>query len=192
MTNFQKQARECPQKFRKLHRKTPLLESFLIKQHVTLFKSPVTLLKQTPTQLLSRKIYETFKNTYFGELLETRSSEILVLPVNSLKPKESRIKELKSLEVLQTSLSLVTDVWSTARLIKLVIRPLYSINKQKQWLFKIGVLKNVANFTGKHLCWGQFLMKLLIKKRLQHWCFPEKFAILQELLFLQNTSGGCF
>ena len=33
-------------------------------------------------------------------------------------------------------------------------------------------LKNLANFTGKHLCWSLFLIKL----RLQHKCFPVKFA----------------
>ena len=38
-------------------------------------------------------------------------------------------------------------------------------------LFKIGVVKNVANFKGKHLCWTLILTKLqvqacnLVKKR---------------------------
>ena len=39
-----------------------------------------------------------------------------------------------------------------------------------------GVLKNFLIFTGKHLSWGLFLIKLqacrFIEKRLQHWCFP--------------------
>ena len=39
-----------------------------------------------------------------------------------------------------------------------------------------GVLKNFVIFTGKHLCWRLFLIKLqackFIEKRLQHWCFP--------------------
>ena len=39
--------------------------------------------------------------------------------------------------------------------------------------FKILVLKNFANFTGKHLCWSLFFN--FIKKRLQHKCFPVKF-----------------
>ena len=41
------------------------------------------------------------------------------------------------------------------------------------------VLKNFAIITGKHLCWSFFLIKLLafrpatlLKKRLQHRCFP--------------------
>ena len=37
------------------------------------------------------------------------------------------------------------------------------------------VLKNFVIFTGKHLCWSLFLIKLqackFIEKRLQHWCF---------------------
>ena len=37
------------------------------------------------------------------------------------------------------------------------------------------VLKSFANFTEKHLCWSLFLIKI-IKKRLQHRCFPVKFA----------------
>ena len=39
-----------------------------------------------------------------------------------------------------------------------------------------GVLKNFVIFTGKHLCWIPFLIKLMIckfiEKRPQHWCFP--------------------
>ena len=38
-----------------------------------------------------------------------------------------------------------------------------------------GVLKNFVIFTGKHLCWSLFLIKLqackFIEKRLEHWCF---------------------
>ena len=49
---------------------------------------------------------------------------------------------------------------------------------RSQMFFKVGVLKNFANFTGKHLCWSLFLIKL------QAWrhgtqptqLFPMKFA----------------
>ena len=47
--------------------------------------------------------------------------------------------------------------------------------------FKIEVLKNLANSTGKHLCWSFFSITLkrkacnFIKNRLQHKCFPMKF-----------------
>ena len=38
-----------------------------------------------------------------------------------------------------------------------------------QMFYKIGVLKNFAKFTGKHLCWSHFLIKL-------HTCFPMIFV----------------
>ena len=59
-----------------------------------------------------------------------------------------------------------------------------SRSSRLQMFFKIGVLKSFANFTGKHLCWSLFLKNLktegllLHEKRLQHWCFPVKFANL--------------
>ena len=43
-----------------------------------------------------------------------------------------------------------------------------------------GVLRIFSKFTGKHQCWSVFLIKLQtcssFKKRLQHRCFPVKFA----------------
>ena len=54
---------------------------------------------------------------------------------------------------------------------------------RSQMFFKIGAVKNFSNFTGKLLLW---------EKKLQHSCFPLKFAKLLECLFLQNISGGCF
>ena len=33
-------------------------------------------------------------------------------------------------------------------------------SSRSQMLFKIGILKNFAIFTGKHLCWSFFLIKL--------------------------------
>ena len=47
-----------------------------------------------------------------------------------------------------------------------------------QMFFRIGVLKNFANFTRKHLCWSLFF-----DKRLQHRCFLVKFAKFYEHLF---------
>ena len=57
-------------------------------------------------------------------------------------------------------------------------------------IFKIGVLRSFANFTGKHLCWSLFLKNLqaeglqLHKIRLQHKCFPVKFAKFLRTPFL--------
>ena len=57
-------------------------------------------------------------------------------------------------------------------------------NIRLQMFFNIGVLKSFKYFTGKHLCWSLFLIKLQalkikglagIKKRLQNRCFPVKF-----------------
>ena len=48
--------------------------------------------------------------------------------------------------------------------------------------FKIGVLKNFANFTRKHLC-----CSLFNKKRLRHRCFPVKCAnFLRTPLFTED------
>ena len=48
------------------------------------------------------------------------------------------------------------------------------------------VLRNFANFTGKHLCLGP---ATLLKKRLWHSCFQENFKKFPRTLFLQNTFG---
>ena len=47
--------------------------------------------------------------------------------------------------------------------------------------FKIVAPKKFAIFTGKHQCWGLFLIKLK----------PEDHATLLKRDFLWNTSGGC-
>ena len=56
---------------------------------------------------------------------------------------------------------------------------------------KKGFLKNFAKFTGKHLCQSLFLNKVadlrpvtLLKKRLQHGCFPANFAKFLRTPFL--------
>ena len=61
---------------------------------------------------------------------------------------------------------------------------------------KIGVFRNFAKFTGKHLCQSHFLNKVaylrpatLLKKRLWRRCFPVNFAKFLRAPFLQSTSG---
>ena len=57
-----------------------------------------------------------------------------------------------------------------------------SRSSRLQIFLKIGILKNFANVTGKELRWSLFSINLqaeglqLHKKRLQHRCFPVKFA----------------
>ena len=69
--------------------------------------------------------------------------------------------------------------------------PYFYRSSRLKMFYKIVVLKNFAIFTGKHLCWSLFFIKLQIWKpatlskrdsntgvRLQHRCFPvniEKF-----------------
>ena len=59
---------------------------------------------------------------------------------------------------------------------------------------KKGVLKNFANFTGKHLCWRLFNIvaglqpwrPATLLKRLRHECFPVKFAKFWRTSILKN------
>ena len=58
--------------------------------------------------------------------------------------------------------------------------------------FKMGAFKNFVYFTGKHLCWSFFLIKLqalrsgtLLKKTATR-CFPVKFANLRTPFFTEQ------
>ena len=55
-----------------------------------------------------------------------------------------------------------------------------------QMLFKVDVLKNFINFTGKHQCSNLFLINF-IKKRLQHKCFLAKYADFLRTPFFYRT-----
>ena len=50
-------------------------------------------------------------------------------------------------------------------------------------VFKMGVLKIVVVFTGKHLCWSLFLITFLARG-LQQRCFPVNFAKFLRTAFL--------
>ena len=53
---------------------------------------------------------------------------------------------------------------------------------RSQMFFKIGALKNFAIFTGKHLCWSLFLIKLQAFR-----CFPMNIAkFLRAAFFIEN------
>ena len=51
--------------------------------------------------------------------------------------------------------------------------------------YKKGALKNIAKFTGKHLCQSLFLHNI---PGLRHRCFPVNFAKFLRTPFLQNTT----
>ena len=59
----------------------------------------------------------------------------------------------------------------------------------KAHFFKISVLKNFADSTGKHLCWSFFLIKLqalrpvTLLKTDQHTCFPMKLVNFLRTIF---------
>ena len=59
-------------------------------------------------------------------------------------------------------------------------------SNHRRCFVKKGDLKNFANFTGKHQCWSLFLDCNFIKKRLQHRCFPMKFAKFLRIPILKN------
>ena len=50
----------------------------------------------------------------------------------------------------------------------------FSQKSRSQILFKIDVLKNFVNFTGKHLCWSLFLIKF--KTDSNKGVFPRDFV----------------
>ena len=69
-----------------------------------------------------------------------------------------------------------------------------------QMFFRIGVLKNFGNFTGKHLCRSPLFnkvagLKVSNSKRLQHMCFPVKFAnacfIIISVINIKCISSEC-
>ena len=58
----------------------------------------------------------------------------------------------------------------------------YLKKQPPKWRRRKGVLKN---FTGKHLYWSLFLIKLQVTS--QRWCFPLKFAKFLRTLIFKNT-----
>ena len=53
-------------------------------------------------------------------------------------------------------------------------------SSRSQMFYKIGVLKNFAKFTRKHLCWSHFLIKL-------HTCFPIIFVKFSKNIYFPIT-----
>ena len=59
-------------------------------------------------------------------------------------------------------------------------------DRRSQMFYKIEARKNLAIFTGKHLCW-RFILINFIKKRLQHRCFPANIAkCLSTALYIEH------
>ena len=70
-------------------------------------------------------------------------------------------------------------------------------SRRSQMFFKIRVLKNFANFTGKHLCWSLFLIKLqdlsyrptLLKKDFNTGVFLWKLQKFLSRVFVNKVTG---
>ena len=83
---------------------------------------------------------------------------------------ESRIQKLSLEDNSRSSVMLFYEngtVSSCDRITGSIIR-----SKQSQMFFRIGVFKNFVIFTGKHLCWSLFLIKL---QTFRNSFFPEHF-----------------
>ena len=96
-----------------------------------------------------------------------------------------------------TTLIIYYFCWSSERLFVKVstLPPFYFAALQKhssEVFYKKAVLKNFAMFMGKYLYWSLLLPKFqafrpaLLKKRLQHRCFPVNSATFLRTLNLKN------
>ena len=72
-----------------------------------------------------------------------------------------------------------------------------SKSSYRRYSFEKAVLKNFSIFTGKHLCWSIFLIKLrpfrlctFIEIALRLGCFPLNLLHIIQILFPKNTCGG--
>ena len=84
-------------------------------------------------------------------------------------------------------------VWSVLSWVVALRQPVSNRSSHRRCFVKNVALKNFANFTGRHLCWSLFLIKLqafrpatLIKKRIEHRCFPVKFTKFLRTAILNN------
>ena len=81
---------------------------------------------------------------------------------------------------------------SIAKFLGTALLQITSRSSHLQMFFQIGVLRSLANFTGKHLCWSLFLKNLQVgglqlhHKRLQQIFLPVKFAKFLRTLFLKE------
>ena len=105
-----------------------------------------------------------------------------------------RVKKIPSLQIIQNHIPVLER--PVFQIIWIKYRSIYS-----QLFFKIDVLKNFANFTGKHLCWSFFWINLkagpkaasnFIKNRLRHRCFLVKFANFSRTPVFTEQPCGCF
>ena len=56
--------------------------------------------------------------------------------------------------------NLLSPLLNTLSQIILILEPKYSRSSRLQMFYKVSILKNLAKFTRKHLCWRHFLIKM--------------------------------
>ena len=112
-------------------------------------------------------------------------------PLNIVFPStiEHRLVETELESNLNSLLKIFQDLiisWKSYHSVeKFMFLPENLGSSRWQMFLKIGVLKNFANFTGKHLCWSLFLIETPTQ------VFSCKICEIFKNFFLQNTSG-CF
>ena len=75
------------------------------------------------------------------------------------------------------------------RVLNTPLRLLLSRSSRSQMFFKIDVLKNFSIFTGKHLCWSLFFIKLFIKEESPTQAFSCEYCeILMNRFFYRTPS----
>ena len=89
--------------------------------------------------------------------------------------------------------------WCIQNIVLLLGKPSKSGSSCPEVFCSKGVLKNFAIFTGKHLYWNLFLIKLhawrpatLLKRDSNTDFFLLRLRNFLEQIFLQNISGECF
>ena len=67
----------------------------------------------------------------------------------------------------------------------LMLRLSFARSSRSQIFFKIGIIKNFVNFTGKHLCWSLFLIKF--KTDFNTDVFPWNFVNFKNIFFTEHV-----
>ena len=144
---------------------------------------PTTILKELSTQVLSCEYCKIFKNTYFEEQLGTTTSEhtlkfIKKSVVNRLnKGKTQYFRSYGRFYVCLKYVVLLNvpcnGLWKTFLLVT-------DRSSRRRCSIEKAALKNLAIFTGKHLCWSLFLTKVcnFIKKIFKRLPYPMLIVIL--------------
>ena len=85
---------------------------------------------------------------------------------------------------IETIISIISSIQNACE----VMCVQYILKQPREVFFKKGVLKNFANFTGKHLCWSLFFNKVASPQAPTQMCSCEISKILRTPI-LKNICG---